>query len=111
MPPHEVQVRVRYAETDRMGLVYYGNYFTYFEVGRTDLLRGFISARTKRKFSAFLVRGGDGKVGFEFEPRKPKTGAKTSAEETAKTPAKVTKTTIAKSTAKAPAKKKASKKS
>jgi len=39
MPAHEVQVRVRYAETDKMGLVYYGNYFTYFEVGRTDLLR------------------------------------------------------------------------
>jgi acyl-CoA thioester hydrolase len=32
-------VRVRYAETDRMGVVYYGNYLTWFEVGRTDLLR------------------------------------------------------------------------
>ena len=40
--------------------------------GRTDLLKGFISARTKRKFSAFLVRGTDGKVGFEFEKREPK---------------------------------------
>jgi DNA topoisomerase-3 len=79
--------------------------------GRTDLLRGFISARTKRKFSAFLVRGGDGKVGFEFEPRKPKAGAKTATEETAKAPAKVAKTTKAKSAAKAPAKKKISKKS
>ena len=44
--------------------------------GRTDLLRGFVSARTRRKFSAFLVRGADGKVGFEFEPRAAKTGAK-----------------------------------
>jgi DNA topoisomerase-3 len=42
------------------------------EGGRTDLLRGFISNKTRRKFSAFLVRGKDGKVGFEFEPRAPK---------------------------------------
>ena len=31
--------RVRYAETDQMGIVYYANYFVWFEVGRTDLLR------------------------------------------------------------------------
>jgi DNA topoisomerase-3 len=40
--------------------------------GKTDLLKGFVSARTRRKFSAYLVRGGDGKVGFEFEARAPK---------------------------------------
>ena len=33
-------MRVRYAETDKMGVVYYANYFVWFEVGRTDLLRG-----------------------------------------------------------------------
>jgi acyl-CoA thioester hydrolase len=33
------RVRVRYAETDKMGVVYYANYFVWFEVGRTDLLR------------------------------------------------------------------------
>jgi acyl-CoA thioester hydrolase len=33
-------VRVRYAETDKMGVVYYANYFVWFEIGRTDLLRG-----------------------------------------------------------------------
>jgi acyl-CoA thioester hydrolase len=32
-------VRVRYAETDKMGVVYYANYFVWFEVARTDLLR------------------------------------------------------------------------
>jgi DNA topoisomerase-3 len=42
--------------------------------GRTDLLTGFVSARTKRKFSAFLVRA-DGKVGFEFEKKEPKAKA------------------------------------
>ncbi|MCP4230226.1 MAG: acyl-CoA thioesterase [bacterium] len=31
--------RVRYAETDAMGVVYYGDYFTFFEVGRVELLR------------------------------------------------------------------------
>ena len=31
---------MRYAETDKMGVVYYANYFVWFEVGRTDLLRG-----------------------------------------------------------------------
>jgi len=37
--------------------------------GRTDVLRGFVSNRTRRKFAAFLVRKPDGTVGFEFEPR------------------------------------------
>lgn len=32
-------VRVRYAETDKMGVVYYANYFVWFEVARADLLR------------------------------------------------------------------------
>ncbi|MDR2165231.1 MAG: DNA topoisomerase III [Zoogloeaceae bacterium] len=41
--------------------------------GRTDLLKEFVSSRTRRKFSAFLVVGKDGKVGFEFEKRIPKT--------------------------------------
>ncbi|ANQ83188.1 DNA topoisomerase III [Azoarcus olearius] len=44
--------------------------------GKTDLLKGFVSARTRRKFSAFLVRGKDGKVGFEFEAKTPKAGGK-----------------------------------
>jgi DNA topoisomerase-3 len=39
-------------------------------VKKTDLLRGFVSQRTRRKFSAYLVMGEDGKTTFEFEPRK-----------------------------------------
>ena len=35
----ETTVRVRYAETDRMGYVYYGNYAQYYEVGRVEALR------------------------------------------------------------------------
>ncbi len=33
------RLRVRYAETDQMGLAWHGNYLAWFEVGRTDLLR------------------------------------------------------------------------
>ena len=39
-PVHRTQVRVRYAETDQMGVVYYANYFVWFEVARTEWLRG-----------------------------------------------------------------------
>ena len=35
----ETLVRVRYSETDKMGYVYYGNYASYFEVGRVETLR------------------------------------------------------------------------
>ena len=54
------------------------------ESGKTNLLKGFVSNRTRKKFSAYLTRGADGKVGFEFEARAPrvakaapKAGAKT----------------------------------
>lgn len=85
--------------------------------GKTDLLKEFVSARTRRKFSAFLALDKEGKVGFEFEPRPVKTGATKAAakkaagkssdivEET--TPAKKP---AAKKAAKAPAKKAAAKK-
>lgn len=36
----ETKVRVRYQETDKMGVVYYSNYFVWFEVGRTEYFRG-----------------------------------------------------------------------
>src|SRR3989338_3410600 len=36
---HETEIRVRYKETDNMGVVYYSNYFVWFEVGRTEYLR------------------------------------------------------------------------
>ena len=39
VPTSTSNVRVRYAETDQMGVVYYANYFVWFEVARTDLLR------------------------------------------------------------------------
>ena len=36
---HEIEIRVRYQETDPMGFLHHANYFTYFEIGRTELLR------------------------------------------------------------------------
>jgi len=71
--------------------------------GRTDLLKGFISNKTRRRFSAYLVSGRDGKVGFEFAPRASKAGAAKEAEKPAAAPAKVS---PARTAAKAPAKKK-----
>ena len=39
MITHSHTIRVRYADTDKMGVVYNGNYLAYFEIGRTELLR------------------------------------------------------------------------
>lgn len=39
MLEHSTQIRVRYSETDQMGVVYHGNYAQFFEIGRTELLR------------------------------------------------------------------------
>jgi acyl-CoA thioester hydrolase len=36
---HDVKLRVRYAETDQMSVVYHSNYFIWFEVGRVELMR------------------------------------------------------------------------
>ena len=36
---NEVDLRIRYGETDQMGIVYHGNYAQYFEIGRTEWLR------------------------------------------------------------------------
>ena len=37
--PQTINIRVRYAETDKMGVVYHANYFMWFEIGRCELLR------------------------------------------------------------------------
>ncbi len=63
--------------------------------GKTDLIEGFIS-RKGRPFSAYLVLGDDGKVGFEFEPRKRKAPAK----KTTKSKSTKSKTTKPKTTTK-----------
>ncbi len=45
--PVTTQVRVRYAETDQMGIVYYANYLVWFELGRVELLRSLGLAYSK----------------------------------------------------------------
>jgi len=54
---HETPVRVRYAETDRMGVVYHANYLIWFEVGRTEFCRarGFSYREMEENDNAFLV--------------------------------------------------------
>ena len=54
---HETLVRVRYSETDKMGIVYYANYLIWFEIGRTEFcrVRGFSYKDMEENDDAFLV--------------------------------------------------------
>jgi acyl-CoA thioester hydrolase len=54
---HEAPLRVRYAETDKMGVVYHANYLIWFEVGRTEFCRarGFSYRDMEESENAFLV--------------------------------------------------------
>lgn len=54
MPRSTTTVRVRYAETDQMGVVYYANFLVWFEVARADLLRSL--GWTYREMEASGVR-------------------------------------------------------
>jgi len=53
----ETTIRVRYGETDQMGVVYYGNYFTWFEVGRVELCRelGIEYKKMEEEDDSFIV--------------------------------------------------------
>jgi acyl-CoA thioester hydrolase len=54
---HETLVRVRYSETDKMGVVYHANYLVWFEIGRTEFCRarGFSYREMEENENAFLV--------------------------------------------------------
>ncbi|QDU59238.1 Acyl-CoA thioester hydrolase YbgC [Planctomycetes bacterium Pan216] len=53
---HELPIRVRYFETDQMGVVHHANYFVYFEMGRTEALRATgIDYRSLEKRGYMLV--------------------------------------------------------
>jgi len=52
---HITQIRVRYADTDKMGVVYNGNYLTFFEVGRTELMRLLGLPYTKMEEAGFIL--------------------------------------------------------
>jgi acyl-CoA thioester hydrolase len=54
---NETRIRVRYAETDQMGVVYHANHFIWFEIGRVELLRqfGFSYKDMEREDDCFIV--------------------------------------------------------
>jgi acyl-CoA thioester hydrolase len=54
---NETRLRVRYAETDQMGVVYHSNHFVWFEVGRVELLRqlGFSYSNMESKDNCFIA--------------------------------------------------------
>ena len=56
---HETTVRVRYAETDQMGVVYHSNFFIWFEIGRVELFRelGVVYRDMEQKDDCFIVVG------------------------------------------------------
>jgi acyl-CoA thioester hydrolase len=56
-PVNETRIRVRYAETDQMGVVYHANHFIWFEVGRVELLRalGFSYKNMEREDDCFIA--------------------------------------------------------
>jgi len=97
---NEVEVRVRYAETDRMGVAWHGHYLAWFEIGRTAWMREagcpygeleddggiffpVIRAAARYRASARyddrlrikteLVKLGGARVGFEYEVRRVET--------------------------------------
>jgi acyl-CoA thioester hydrolase len=53
----ETLARVRYKETDQMGMVYYGNYFTFFEIGRVEYMRerGIAYKQMESEDDSFIV--------------------------------------------------------
>jgi acyl-CoA thioester hydrolase len=56
---HETTVRVRYVETDQMGVVYHSNFFVWFEIGRVELFRelGVVYKEMEEKDDCFIVVG------------------------------------------------------
>ena len=56
MKYNEIQIRVRYGETDQMGVVYHGNYSNYFEVGRLEWLRSLNISYKKMESKSYLDR-------------------------------------------------------
>ena len=54
---HDAAVRVRYAETDQMGVVYHANHLIWFEIGRVELMRalGFEYKRMEKEDDCFIV--------------------------------------------------------
>ena len=55
MATHRCQTRVRYADTDQGGVVYYANYLAFFEVGRTEMMRAFGASYRELEERGFVM--------------------------------------------------------
>ena len=51
----ETKIRVRYADTDKMRIVYYANYLIYFEVGRTEFIREYYKSNSEIEHDGFVL--------------------------------------------------------
>lgn len=67
---HDTTLRVRYAETDQMGVVYHSNYLIWFEVGRVELMRslGFDYKRMEAEDDCYIVVG-DAHCRYQYPAR------------------------------------------
>ena len=64
---YELNLRVRYAETDQMGFVYYGNYAQYYEVGRVEAMRSLGFSYKEMEDSGILMPV----INFNIDYKKP----------------------------------------
>ena len=67
MHSHEISIRVRYGETDQMGVVYHGNYPQYLELGRVEWLRALGISYAKMEETGYILPV----TGIRIEYKKP----------------------------------------
>lgn len=68
-PAHTVEFRVRYAETDQMGVVYHANYLVWCEIGRTELLRALGTSYAEIERGGVLLAVADASIRFHASAR------------------------------------------
>ncbi|RKD88323.1 acyl-CoA thioesterase [Mangrovibacterium diazotrophicum] len=61
---HETKIRVYYEDTDKMGVVYYGNYPRYYEIGRTELIRSLGVSYREMEESGIMLPASSLKVNY-----------------------------------------------
>lgn len=66
---HHSEIRVRYAETDRMGVAYHANYLVWCEVGRTDLIRAMGMSYAQMEAEGILLAVADAQLRFHASAR------------------------------------------
>lgn len=64
-----VELRVRYAETDQMGVVYYANYLVWCEIGRTGLIRELGMSYAEIEASGFLLAVSEANIRYHAPAR------------------------------------------